>query len=497
MPPDRRNAARFPDRPGVYIFRNSDGELIYVGKGKSLSRRLRSYFCKAGRDDLKVSHLLVSARSIETIVTNTEGEALNLENRLIKQTRPRYNVLLRDDKTYPYIKLTVTGQGAQVAVTRRRDADGGIYAGPFFPASLAHQVARLIRRYFLAPNQAPAAMGYAMRRPSQLAKQRPRARTTGAHRRETERIGRVHSLLEGHISGAVTSFSRRMIQASNARRFEEAARYKRYLGVLKQLRKQVNAASIPDGDTDVLGFCSIGPLTAFTVFQFRRGEIATRRDAIGQCFPGAGCDELLLSLAHSLYSEASAPPEIVALMSERQREIFEQALTSDGRRDVRIRNYVRGPLRAWEDIADKNAQVSLEEWIHGSRPRGSRVTPRNEARFGSDEVYPRAWQSAGRSGNRGRTHGKDSQAARLSSQQWRRFAAVRCSSYACPRRSGFTPHLPARDIFSSDLPSPRESATVRCQQSPTEFTGVTIELQGRSAMTGEAETERLRSPGTV
>lgn len=468
-----------------------------MGKAKLLSHRLRSYLYKAGREDIKVSHLLASAHSVETIVTNTEGEALNLENRLIKQARPRYNVLLRDDKTYPYIKLTATGQGAEVAVTRRRDADRAIYFGPFFPASLAHQISALIRHYFLTPNQSWAVTGDATEKPNRLLKQRLGAAITGAHKRETERARTVRRLLEGRIGDAATHFSHRMILASNARRFEEAARYKRYLGVLKQLRKQVNAASIPDDDTDVVGFCRRGPLTAFTVFQFGHGGIASRYDAIGESFRGSGCDELLPSLAHSLYSEALAPPEVVALLSRRQREILERALTRDGVRGVRLRSTARGPLRAWEDIADKNAQVSLAEWIHGSGRQSSRMMRRNDGRFRLNEMYPRAWRSAGRDGGRGRRHGKESQAARRSSDRCWPFAAVRYSSYAGSRRTGFAPHFLPQNILSSGGPSSRGSTSPTFHVGPTEVTRVIIKLQDRDVMMGAPETRRLRLPGTL
>lgn len=484
----RQGRMPFLNRPGVYIFRNSDEQPIYVGKAKSLNRRLRSYFYKSVRSDIKLSHLLASARSVETIVTNTEGEALNLENRLIKQMRPRYNVLLRDDKTYPYIKLAATGPGAEVTITRRRQADDAIYYGPFFPASLAHQIARLIRRYFLATRQAPLVMDCAIGRSIRRRKEKLKTGPNRVLRHETKKVRKIRRLLEGHIDDVVTDFSHQAALASDAPRFEEAARYWHYIGALKQLREQLNAASIPDDDTDIIGFCSSGPRTAFTILQFRSGEIAGRYDVIAKSFGGSGCDELLPSLLHSLYSESSAPLDIVTPVCRRQRKIVEQALSSVGRRGVRIRAPAAGPFRAWEDIANRNAQASLEEWTHGSGRQNSPARHRNEAHYRLSEVYPRRWQSVGPAGGCYHNHGSARRAAHSGPGQWRPFVAVRHSGYVSLIRSGFAP---PRNMLSSDVSSPRTKNGTTFRPEPTELSRVTIKLPDRGAMAQGSSTEPL------
>lgn len=371
-------ATAFLNQPGVYIFRNSDEQPIYVGKAKSLNHRLRSYFYKAGRSNIKLLHLLASARSVETIVTNTEGEALSLENRLIKQMRPRYNVLLRDDKTYPYIKLAATGPGVEVTITRRKQADGALYYGPFFPASLAHQITRLIRRCFLATRQAPLVMDHAIGRSIRRRKEKLKGGPNGGLRHETEKVRKIRRLVEGHIDDAVIDFSHQMVLASDARRFEEAARYRHYIGVLKQLREHTKAANIPEGDTDIVGICRRGPWMALTIFKFRSVEIADRCDLIAKSRGRSSC-KLLCSSLSSLYSCSLAPPDIVTPVSRRQRKIVEQALSSAGRRSVRIRASTAGRLRAWERIANKNAQASLGSGFTsqvGRVLRGGRGTKR-------------------------------------------------------------------------------------------------------------------------
>src|SRR5581483_4367476 len=141
-----------PTSPGVYLYKNADGEVIYVGKAKSLRARVRSYFLEGAADDAKTGSLLREAIDVDYIVVDNEKEALALENNLIKQKKPRFNILLRDDKTYPYIKLTAGERFPRVYVTRRLKKDGSIYYGPYFPGNLAHRIVDLVHRHFLVPS---------------------------------------------------------------------------------------------------------------------------------------------------------------------------------------------------------------------------------------------------------------------------------------------------------------------------------------------------------
>ncbi len=147
----REKAARLPASPGVYLYKDEHGEVLYVGKAKNLRARVRSYFSDERLADAKTGSLIAEARDIDHILVDNEKEALALENNLIKEKQPRFNVLLRDDKTYPYIKLTGE-KYPRVYVTRRVRKDGATYFGPFFPASLAHRLLHMIHRHFLVPS---------------------------------------------------------------------------------------------------------------------------------------------------------------------------------------------------------------------------------------------------------------------------------------------------------------------------------------------------------
>src|SRR5689334_20136363 len=143
---------QIPPGPGVYLYKDAGGQIIYVGKAKSLRNRVRTYFQLSADFDERKDQMMSSIEDVEFVVTDTEGEALALENNLIKQHKPRYNILLRDDKTYPYIKLTVNEPYPRALITRRVKKDGAYYAGPFFPGGLARKALRLIERYFLIRN---------------------------------------------------------------------------------------------------------------------------------------------------------------------------------------------------------------------------------------------------------------------------------------------------------------------------------------------------------
>src|SRR5580704_18132625 len=141
-----------PTQPGVYLYKNAEGEVIYVGKAKNLRSRVRSYLLEASQANAKTGSLMREAVDIDYILVANEHEALALENNLIKQRKPRFNILLRDDKTYPYVKLTLNERFPKVFVTRRLRKDGGAYYGPYFPGNLAYRIVDLIHRSFLIPS---------------------------------------------------------------------------------------------------------------------------------------------------------------------------------------------------------------------------------------------------------------------------------------------------------------------------------------------------------
>ena len=368
-PSHRLESKPFPDQPGVYIFRDTMGKPVYVGKAKSLRNRLRSYFRKTHPPDPKLLHVLNATRSIEIIVTNTESEAFDLENQLIKQARPRYNILLRDDKTYPYIRLAANPRHAEITIARRAGTDDAIYYGPFFPAGLAHQITKFIRRYLFGSSGIPPFLWRpASGAPASRADVRRNieTKTHGPTKTSAKSFLEVRRLLEGHTKETTKEFYDRMTAASKRGSFEEAARYRHYLEVLEQLRQHANAARIPEDDTDVVGLFDKAPWIALTIFQFRSAEITGRYDVVGSSCGRSSGEEMFSTLAHILYLSCFAPLELVLPSRKRGGKVLEQTFSGVCGRYLCPKAPARGPLHAWQKIANRNAEVSLEEWIEGS-----------------------------------------------------------------------------------------------------------------------------------
>src|SRR5438876_8490938 len=242
----REKIRTLPLGPGVYLYKNAEGEVIYVGKAKSLRARVRSYFVEGIEVEAKTGSLVREATDVEYIIVENEKEALALENNLIKQRKPRFNVLLRDDKTYPYIKLTLSERFPRVYVTRRLRKDGSIYYGPYFPANLAHRTVDLIHRNFLIPSCNVDLTRFHPRPCLQYYIKRclgPCVENLTTPERFAEAVRQVRLLLEGRVADLISELRSAMLEASESERFEEAARFRDQVRTLDQIRqRQIMAA---------------------------------------------------------------------------------------------------------------------------------------------------------------------------------------------------------------------------------------------------------------
>src|SRR5579872_2963035 len=218
-----------PNSPGVYMYKNAEGEVIYVGKAKSLRSRVRSYLLEAATQNAKTGSLMREAADVEYIVVENEREALALENNLIKQKKPRFNILLRDDKTYPYIKLTLADRFPKVFVTRRLKKDGSEYYGPYFPGNLAHRTVDLIHRSFLIPSCKIDLSRYHPRACLQFHIGRcwgPCVENLVAPEIYAEAVRDVQLFLEGRETDLARSLRERIQRAAENQQYELAAKYR-------------------------------------------------------------------------------------------------------------------------------------------------------------------------------------------------------------------------------------------------------------------------------
>ncbi len=278
-----------PIQPGVYLYKNAAGEVIYVGKAKNLRARVRSYLLEAAQADAKTGSLMREAVDLDYILVANEAEALALENNLIKQRQPRFNVLLRDDKTYPYVKLTLADRFPKVFVTRRLLKDGAAYYGPYFPGSLAGRIVELIHRSFLIPSCKVDLSRYHPRACLQYYIHRclgPCVEELTTPEIYKSAVRDAQLLLEGRHAELERTLAARMTEAAEAEGFEAAARLRDQLSTVRQLQEKQRAATAEQGDdTDVFGYHFEAGSLAVNLFHVRSGKIVDRREFFWEDLP--------------------------------------------------------------------------------------------------------------------------------------------------------------------------------------------------------------------
>src|ERR1700691_2469080 len=271
-----------PTGPGVYLYKNADAEVIYVGKAKNLRSRVRSYFLEASQANAKTGSLMREAVDVDYILVDNEHEALALENNLIKQRKPRFNILLRDDKTYPYVKLTLADRYPKVFVTRRLRKDGSAYYGPYFPGNLAYRIVELIHRSFLIPSCKVDLSRYHPRACLQYYIHRclgPCVEDLTTPEAYAQAVRDAQLFLEGRSADLERALTLRMTAAAEAQQFEAAARLRDQLSTVHLLsEKQRIATAEESDDADVFGYHFEAGSLAVNLFHVRHGKIVDRRE---------------------------------------------------------------------------------------------------------------------------------------------------------------------------------------------------------------------------
>jgi excinuclease ABC subunit C len=285
-----------PTEPGVYLYKNAEGEVIYVGKAKNLRSRVASYFHEGRWEDAKTGTLVREAVDVDYIVVANNKEALALENNLIKQRKPRFNILLRDDKTYPYVKLTLGERWPRVYVTRRLRKDGSEYYGPYFPANLAYRIVDLIHRNFLIPSCKVDLTRFHPRPCLQYYIKRclgPCVKELTTPEVYQEAVRDVKLFLEGRPTDLARSLRDRMEQAAAAEEYERAARYRDLISTVEQLQERQRIAAAEGDDADVFGYHCENGMLAVNLFHMRGGKMVDRREFFWEDLPQFSIEESL------------------------------------------------------------------------------------------------------------------------------------------------------------------------------------------------------------
>src|SRR3990167_6876340 len=383
---------QLPAATGVYLFKDALSKVIYVGKAKSLRHRVRSYFAEGRWQDAKTGTLVREAADVESIVVDTENEALALENNLIKQHQPRFNVLLRDDKTYPYLKLTAREKYPRVYVTRRVKKDGSLYFGPYFPARLAYRLAELIHRSFKVPS-CTVDLTRAHPRPClQYYIKRclgPCVAGLTTDERYAEAARDVRLFLEGRHAALLASLRQRMAQASADERFDQAAVYRDLLRTVEEVEEKQKLAAAAGDDTDILGVHDEAPLVAAHVFHLRGGRVVDRREVFWGDRQEVEAGEFLGAFWKQLYLNADYVPSFIHVSAEfEDRALLEETLSGRKGKRVEILTPQRGPKRALLDLVRKNAEHSFNQRFRVLKPSARAVAEGLQAALGLERSPP-------------------------------------------------------------------------------------------------------------
>ncbi|HUJ32973.1 MAG TPA: excinuclease ABC subunit UvrC [Candidatus Acidoferrum sp.] len=373
----REKVANLPTQPGVYLFKDAAEKILYVGKARSLRSRVKSYFLESRWIDAKTGSLVREIADLDYIVVDNEKEALALENNLIKQHQPKFNVLLRDDKTYPYIRFTAFEKYPRVYVTRRLTKDGSVYFGPYFPASLAHRLVHLIHKHFLVPSCTVDLTRFHPRPCLQYYIHRcwgPCVENLVADERYAEAAHDVRLFLEGRRSDLSRSLEERMERASDQEHYEEAAGYRDLLRTLAEMEERQKIAASEGDDTDVLAWYAEPPQVAVNLFHLRGGRVVDRRDFYWEDLAEFDPAEFLPSLLKQLYLDAAYFPRYIHTpMDFEDRELLEDVLTEAAKHRVEILNPQRGQKHAFLELVEKNAKHSFTQRFRVLRPSSTAI----------------------------------------------------------------------------------------------------------------------------
>jgi excinuclease ABC subunit C len=372
----RARAAELPLLPGVYLYKDAFGTVIYVGKANNLRARVRSYFSDERLADSKTGTLVGEARYIDFIQVDNEKEALALENNLIKQWKPRYNILLRDDKTYPYIKLTAE-RYPRVYVTRRLKKDGSTYYGPYFPGNLAHRLVHFIHRHFKVPScnvdltrtHTHPCLEFHIHRCLG-----PCVQGLTTDPQYAEAVRSVRLFLEGRHKDLAQELRARMEAASAEMHYEEAAGLHELIQTVEEMGERQKMAAADGADTDIFAYHAEPPLVALNLFHLRGGRIVDRREYFWEDQREFDPPEFFASLLKQIYlNEPYVPAFIHVPVAFEDCAVLEEFLSERRGRKVEIHTPQRGQKKAMLELVESNAKHSFEQRFRVMKPSSKAI----------------------------------------------------------------------------------------------------------------------------
>jgi excinuclease ABC subunit C len=372
----RERVAQLPTAPGVYLYKDGEGAVLYVGKAKNLRSRVRSYFSEDRLAEAKTGSLISEARDIQFIEVDNNKEALALENNLIKQYKPRFNILLRDDKTYPYIKLTKE-KYPRVYVTRRLIKDGSTYYGPYFPGNLAYRLVHFIHRHFNVPSckidfnrrhTHPCLQFHIHRCLGPCVEGLTTDQTYAAAVHDTKLF------LEGRHRDLAHELERRMEAAAEDTRFEEAANLRNLISTVREVEEKQKVAAAEGENTDIFAYYAEPPLVAVNLFHLRNGRIVDRRELFWEDQQDFDASEFVGALLKQVYLNQLYIPAIIHVPADfDDREELAELLSEKRGRKVEIVLPQRGAKKAMLGMVEMNAKHSFDQRFRVLKPSSKAI----------------------------------------------------------------------------------------------------------------------------
>ncbi len=372
----REKVAQLPTQPGVYLYKDGEGTVLYVGKAKNLRSRVRSYFNEDRLAEAKTGSLIAEARDLDFIQVDNNKEALALENNLIKQYKPRFNILLRDDKTYPYVKLTKE-RYPRVYVTRRILKDGATYYGPYFPGNLAHRLVHFIHRHFKVPS---CKLDFSRRHTHPCLQYHihrclgPCVSELTTDETYSAAVRDVRLFLEGRHRDLANELETRMQTASDEMRFEEAASLRNLMNTVREMEQKQKMAAAEGENVDIFAFYAEPPLVAANLFHLRNGKIVDRRDFFWEDQVDFDPSEFIGALLKQVYLNNQYIPGRIHVPADfEDREELEEFLSEARGRKVEIATPQRGAKKALLSLVETNAKASFDQRFRVMKPSSKAI----------------------------------------------------------------------------------------------------------------------------
>jgi len=358
--------AHLPDKPGVYLFKNAQGTIIYIGKAAVLADRVRSYFQKSADHSPKTALLVSQVADLETMVTRSELEALILESNLVKRHKPRFNIVLRDDKQYPYVRLPIKEDFPRLSIVRRVQKDGALYYGPYTPANALRETLKIIKHVFPLATCSIDIDGTAERACIEFEIKRCMAPCTG-HQSKTEYhqiVKQVRHFLEGRDRELLDDLRAKMERAAEREEFEEAARLRDRLFKVERMLEKQRITQTSSADQDVIGLARQGSAVDLQILFVRGGLLIGRKDFFWPHSADTSDDELVRSAIEQFYNKDGQPPREMLVPTELgDATLIEQWLTDKRGDAVRVLAPERGAKHQLVLLAEENAAAAVADHL--------------------------------------------------------------------------------------------------------------------------------------